>query len=115
LLGALTLLQALVNLAGAGNLPVWMNPRNSDVLQFIPILTVIDGIVIGLCGLNFLQGANWARWLFTIEAIGSCTIYCFAFNDLLRGCVPYIAFRAICIFFLFLPGANAFFSNAYRR
>jgi hypothetical protein len=117
LIGAILFLQGLLNLSQAGDHLAWVSQKAAETLNYLPLLTLLDGFVILVCGINFLQGANWARWLFTIESVVSCTIFCLAFNQfaLLNGCVPYVVFRAICILLLFLPNANEFFSASYRR
>jgi len=73
-------------------------------------------ILTFVCGVNILNGANWARWLYT----GYCV--CLFIFDLIffshiadqfgLGHFVLSAFvHGIVIFFLFLPKANDFFSS----
>ena len=61
-----------------------------------------------------LQGANWARWLFVVEAVLGSAAMTYFFSDNIKPMVTTFVFRVICIVILFLPAANRYFESRSR-
>jgi hypothetical protein len=81
-----------------------------SVMGSLPLFVGLAASLINfICAVNILDGANWARWVYTLTAIGMCIFQFEAFTVLNAIQWMGFAFRAIMIIFLFLPGANEFF------
>jgi hypothetical protein len=81
-----------------------------SVMGSLPLFVGLAASLINfICAVNILDGANWARWVYTLTAIGMCIFQFEVFATL--NVIQWLAmgFRAIMIIFLFLPGANEFF------
>jgi hypothetical protein len=78
------------------------------------VIVAMEGVVAVtsfVCGVNILNGANWARWLYTISC-GCFLIYdIFLFSNHFLLLLPATIVRGVFITFLFLPDANDFFSS----
>jgi hypothetical protein len=82
----------------------------SVTVQFA--IDIVSGGTMIVCGVNILNGANWARWFY----VGWCILnlvagFIFVPNKMLL-LAPILALfvQAIIITVLFLPAANEFFS-----
>ena len=75
-------------------------------------LNVVVAIIFFVCGVNILNGANWARWLYTLTTvcllIGDATSLMDQYAILT---VLVAILRVAVLIFLFLPDANDFFSS----
>jgi hypothetical protein len=115
LFGGIALIGALMILAGTSAPPVWVDPKRMAAFDVIQAITFVDAIVMLVCGINFMQGANWARWLFLADSVLSIAIHAVLMSDKLNACVTTFGFQIICVVVLFLPASNEYFSSRYRR
>jgi hypothetical protein len=113
-IGAIAFVAALTYLAGS-DYPTWTGPQRVDILTVVKVVNLADSLVTLVCGLNFLHGANWARWLFTVDGIVCSALYVWLASDNLNFFVTTFVFRAICMVILFLPASNRFFLFHERK
>jgi hypothetical protein len=113
LFGGMTFLYGLLMLGNG--VPDWMGEQRVEFLDLLKGIAVVDGSISVICGYNMFQGANWSRWVFTVDAVVSTTILAYIAGDHLNADVTTFVFRLICIVILFLPSANDFFGGMRRR
>jgi len=87
---------------------------NNDLAIFALVVSVLTFI----CGVNILDGANWARWFYTVMAVflfvADGLIFLYLPHNFLY-LIPSEIERVTMIICFFLPGANRFFSpDNYR-
>jgi hypothetical protein len=83
------------------------NPLPYSVEIPLSATSAILGLVSGI---NMLQRANWARWLYVAMCIGLTIFDIFACPQI-TGMLAPLAFHGVMILFLFLPAANEYFSS----
>jgi hypothetical protein len=93
--------------------PLFKETADGDtVLGSLPIFVGLGVSVINfICAVNILDGKNWARWVYTVTAVGQFVFQFEAFEQLNAVMWTSVCFRCVLIVFLFLPDANEFFRN----
>ena len=98
------------------DVPVWISEDHLLLAQWDMAIYGASAAISFICGVFILQGANWARWLFTVKwalfllltitdvALTGKDIPALAFLVLVQGTMVVI---------LFLPDANRYFSSDY--
>ena len=95
------------------------NPQVKELIERTPVsvplqyaLMFLGLTVKAVSGCWFLQGKNWARWLYVIWT--SCSMaYGLFTSPMILALIPgLLVFGVICVF-LFLPSANAFFFRSH--
>jgi hypothetical protein len=82
------------------------------VMGSLPLFVGLGISVINfVCAVNILDGANWARWIYTVTAIGEFVFQLEAFQHLNIVMWASVCFRCMMILFLFLPDSNEFFRS----
>ncbi len=112
LFGGLTSFYVLLIVGGSP--PAWMSESRVMDLSLMKGLGLVDGIVWIVCGINFMQAANWSRWVFVADSIVSSVIMGVILADKIETCVTTFVFRIICIVIIFLPDANDYFRGRRR-
>ena len=75
----------------------------------MPFIALAYAVLSFVCTVNMLEGANWARWLYTVSFLLILICDILDFSDHFLPLLPALVVRGIVIPFLFLPGANEFF------
>jgi hypothetical protein len=77
----------------------------------MPIIGLVFSVISFVCAVNILDGANWARWLFTVTSLlfFACDLIVYSHHFL--PYLPSTAYRLVVIIVLFLPTANDFFKH----
>ena len=83
------------------------SPPGASYAVFGLVLAVINFV----CGVNILQGANWARWLYTGLCGFLLILELSAFPNGFFSMLVYTFMRGTIVLVLFLPDANDFFSS----
>jgi len=115
ILGGISLVAMLVTISGGSDmLPMWIGSDQRDKMNVLQAVGLVDALTAFFCGIFMLQGANWARWLFAIEAAVGSAVLAFLSPDNLPIMVTTLGIRVICIVFLFLPASSKFFISRSR-
>jgi hypothetical protein len=115
IVGVLAILGGFMGLLVSGHGLITL--LESDAASGSSIL--IGTLIIAACalycmtGIFIMRGANWARWAFTVVAILILCGVVIAFADDLTKVIRNCLEPAVSIVFLFLPGANRYFSDPY--
>lgn len=79
------------------------------VLYVISFITLLINFV---CGIAFLKGKNWSRYLYLITSLIGITINLIT-SEMRTMIIPSVVFFIIIILFLFIPkNTNAFFKQS---
>ena len=78
-------------------------------VKAMPFIALAFAVLSFICTVNMLEGANWARWLYTISFLLILIVDILDFSDHIFPYLPSLIIRGIVVPFLFLPGANEFF------
>jgi hypothetical protein len=110
-IGSAVMILIMIRLVFLSEDPLYKQTADGQsVMGSLPLFVGLGGSIINfICAVNILDGANWARWVYTLTAIGMCIFQVEAFIVLNVLQWMGFAFRSIMIIFLFLPGANEFF------
>jgi hypothetical protein len=77
----------------------------------MPFIGLAYSIIAFVCTVNMLEGANWARWLYTVSFLLLLICYILEYSEHFLPFVPALVARGFVIPFLFFPGANDFFRS----
>lgn len=80
-----------------------------------PFVMLAYAILTFVCTVNMLDGANWARWLYTVAWV-LLLIFNFSIYDwphFLHRALAFAIIYGFVIPFLFLPAANDFFKSPH--
>jgi hypothetical protein len=113
--GGIVIVFMVVVVTAMDSLPAWMAADKPSQMIVLKTTGLLDGLTCFFGGIYFLQGANWARWIYTIESAVSGAAKAAVFYDKLNIEVLTIVFVVICIVILFLPTSNRFFKGRQRR
>ncbi len=78
----------------------------------MPFIFLVYSIIAFVCMVNMLDGANWARWLYTVTFLLLFICLTVEFSDKFLPHVITLVARGFVIPFLFLPSANDFFRQS---
>ena len=67
-------------------------------------------LVLLICGVGFLKGKNWTRWLYTIQG-GIGGIIGFVISPMKLYMIPGVILYIVVVCFLFRPKASSFFTE----
>jgi len=79
------------------------------------VVTLAMGGIDIVTGANILNGANWARWFYTIGCACLLAADLIFMNEEFYLFVPVTVMRGIFIILMFLPAANEYFSPRMTR
>ena len=77
----------------------------------MPFIVLVYSIIAFVCMVNMLDGANWARWLYTVAFLVMLICDILDYSSHFLPVLANLVVRGIVIPFLFLPGANDFFRS----
>jgi CHASE2 domain-containing sensor protein len=77
----------------------------------MPLVGLIYSVIAFICTVNMLDGANWARWLYTVSYLLILICDIMVYSDHFIPYIPALFVRGIVIPFLFFPAANDFFKT----
>ena len=96
------------------------NPKVIASMQETPLpmsmqyaILTLGVMIMTICGLGILKGKNWARFLYVGWGVFSFLL-AIAIGTMQITMVPGLLIFLVIAFFLFRPGANAYFSPKAR-
>ena len=77
----------------------------------VPFIGLVFAIIGFVCMVNMLDGANWARWLYTVSFLLNLTCGILTFSNHLLPFLVSAIIQGVVVPCLFLPAANEFFKQ----
>jgi TRAP-type uncharacterized transport system fused permease subunit len=112
--GFIGMLYALFQLTTI-EVPPWLAPEQELYGDVQLCVMGVLSLLFFISGVYILQAKRWARWLY----VATCVLYlgyCFVFfSENYLTLVPSTVLYLILVVFLFLPKANDYFAERYRR
>ena len=96
---------------GSNPIMVRMMQQMHVTLAFEEALAVVNVILSVGCGIAFLKGLNWSRFLYVVWGVVSLVIS-FVLTPIKSFVILGVIFYAVVVFFLFRPAANRWFKRA---